>query len=194
MRSILRYLTHPQVTVQPDVAVPHWGLSPLGAKRVRALTASGRLKGTTQIISSAENKAVETAEPIANALRIPLEIRPAMHENDRSATGFLPEAEFQQTANQFFAKPNKNIRGWERANDAQTRIVTEADTILGRQQQGDILMVGHGAVGTLLYCHYAQQPIDRAYDQSGDGGNYFAITIADRSVIHSWKPMEDLLT
>lgn len=30
-----------------------------------------------------------------------------MHENDRSATGFLPPPEFEAVANQFFANPHK---------------------------------------------------------------------------------------
>jgi hypothetical protein len=48
-----------------------------------------------------------------------------MHENDRSATGFLPPDEFETVANRLFAEPLVSIRGWERAIDAQLRIVRE---------------------------------------------------------------------
>jgi len=39
----------------------------------------------------------------------------------------------------------------------------------GRDRAGDVLFVGHGAVGTLLFCHYSGVAIDRAYDQPADG-------------------------
>ena len=48
---------------------------------------------------------------------------PGIGENDRSATGFLPREEFWATADLFFAHPTESIRGWERAIDAQARIV-----------------------------------------------------------------------
>jgi broad specificity phosphatase PhoE len=94
----IRYLTHPQVQIEPAVPVPDWRLSRRGRERVAALAATNALAGTTHIVSSAERKAVETAEPLAAALGIVIEIRDAMHENDRSATGFLPPAEFEIVA------------------------------------------------------------------------------------------------
>src|SRR5215510_2869098 len=119
MTTLVRYLTHPQVQIDPHVPVPSWRLSGVGAARVQALITAGWLAGTTLVVSSAEQKALETAEPLAAALGIPLEIREEMHENDRSATGFLAPVEFASVANEFFAYPNQSIRGWERAVDAQ---------------------------------------------------------------------------
>src|ERR1700680_4971682 len=106
MTTLVGYLTHPQVQIDPAVPVPLWGLSDIGHARVKALVIAGWLSGTTQIISSAEHKAVETAEPLAAALGIELEIRAAMHENNRSATGFLPAREYESLANEFFAHPD----------------------------------------------------------------------------------------
>src|SRR5262249_4015399 len=132
MTTLVRYLTHPQVQIDPHVPVPSWRLSGVGAARVQALITAGWLAGTTLVVSSAEQKALETAEPLAAALGIPLEIREEMHENDRSATGFLAPVEFASVANEFFAYPNQSIRGWERAVDAQARIVREAESVLSR--------------------------------------------------------------
>jgi broad specificity phosphatase PhoE len=189
----VRYLTHPEVQIDPDVPVISWGLSPVGQARVQALVNSGWLAGTTQIISSDEIKAIETAEPIAAALNVKLEIREAMHENERSATGYLPPAEFESVADAFFANPALSIRGWERAIDAQARIVKEAEAVLGRNQDGDVLFVGHGAVGTLLFCHYSKLRIDRSHDQAGGGGNYFSLLREGRRVLHPWRRIEEAL-
>jgi broad specificity phosphatase PhoE len=191
MTALVRYLTHPQVQIDPAVPVPSWGLSEIGRARVQALVATGWLRGTTQIISSAEQKALETAEPIAAALDVRLEVRDQMHENDRSATGYLPPDEFEGVANEFFAQPDKSIRGWERAKEAQARILREAEVVLERSQEGHVLFVGHGAVGTLLFCHYANAAINRYLDQPPGGGHYFTLIKATRRVLHPWRRMED---
>ena len=190
MVSCVRYLTHPQVEIDATVAVPAWSLSTLGRHRVNALAAAGWLSGTSQIIASAERKAVETAEILAAVLGLSVEVREAMHENDRSATGFLPPAEFEVVADAFFANPTTSVRGWERAVDAQARIVREMETILERSAHGDLLVVGHGAVGTLLLCHYGNFPVSRAHDQPAGGGNYFTVRKRDRHLLHRWRPME----
>jgi broad specificity phosphatase PhoE len=190
--SIVRYLTHPQVQIDPDVPVPQWGLSPVGRARTEAVAHAGWLARTTQVISSGERKAIETAEIIAGQLGIMIDIREAMHENDRSATGFLKPAEFEAVADQFFAQPHLSVRGWERAVDAQARIVREAEAVLARKRPGDVLFVGHGAVGTLLFCHIAGHPIDRAYDQPAGGGHVFAFTRDGRKIVHGWRKMEEI--
>jgi len=191
MTTFVRYLTHPQVLIDPAVAVPSWSLSAVGRARVQGLVAAGWLEGTTQVVSSAEQKAVETAEPLAAAMGVLLEIREGMHENDRSATGFLPPGEFECVINQFFAYPYQSIRGWEPAADAQARIVRETEAVLSRQHQGDVLFVGHGGVGTLLFCHYSKAVINRVHDQPSGGGHYFTMIKEDRRVVHAWRRMED---
>lgn len=188
---VARYLSHPQVHMDPAVPVAEWGLSALGRRRVETLRDAGWLAGTTQIVSSAERKAVETAEPIAEALGIAVEIRMAMHENDRSATGYLSPDVFEQVADRFFAEPHRSIRGWERAIDAQNRIVCEVETVLDRDRPGDVLFVGHGGVGTLLICQLAGYPIARSRDQASGGGNYFSFHGAHRRLLHPWRPMEE---
>ncbi|MDH2346454.1 phosphoglycerate mutase family protein [Bradyrhizobium sp. SSUT77] len=189
---IVRYLTHPQVQIDPAVPVPLWGLSPIGRTRTEALANASWLASTSQIVTSGERKAIETAEIIAGKLGIMIEIREAMHENDRSATGFLKPAEFEEVADQFFAQPHLSVRGWERAVDAQARIVREAEAVLARNRLGDTLFVGHGAVGTLLLCHCSGQPIDRVLDQPAGGGHVFAFARDGRRVLHAWRRMEDL--
>jgi hypothetical protein len=114
-----------------------------------------------------------------------------MHENDRSATGFLPPAEFEHVANAFFAQPEASIRGWERAIDAQTRIRREVDIVLARALEGDVLFVGHGGVGNAPVVQpdaWRNQPCPRSGWRSG---NYFTFTRAHRSVVHCWRRMEN---
>lgn len=190
--AIVRYLSHPQVRIDPEVPVPDWGLSPLGLGRAQAFARAPALRDTRRIVASGERKAVETAECLAAVIGGVVEIREAMHENDRSATGYLPPAEFEAMADAFFAAPERSVRGWERAADAQARIVREVEAVLVRPAQGDILFVGHGGVGTLLLCHLLREPIARGRDQPGGGGNLFAFDATTRIVHHAWRSMEEV--
>lgn len=197
MTRLVRYLSHPQVFIDPDCPVPQWGLNDVGRARVQALVGAKTLADTTAIFSSDEVKSLQTAEPLAAALGLAVQIRPDMHENDRSSTGFLAPDVFEETANRFFANPDTSVHGWERAIDAQHRITTAFRNCLGDTTTGDILIVGHGGVGTLLYCALASVPISRAHDQgAGGGGNFFSVAI-DRKApdrpAHGWRPMEALI-
>ena len=143
-----------------------------------------------RVVSSAERKAIETAEILAGQLGLTVEVREGMHENDRSATGFLPPPEFEAVADRFFASPHKSIRGWERAIDAQQRIVSEVEAVLDAAVGGDIAFVGHGGVGTLLLLSLSNREISREADQPAGGGNYFAYDINARRVTHGWQPID----
>lgn len=43
MTNVIRYLTHPQVSIDPSIPVPCWGLSEVGKARTEALTVAGGL-------------------------------------------------------------------------------------------------------------------------------------------------------
>ncbi|TXH81241.1 MAG: histidine phosphatase family protein [Rhizobium sp.] len=186
------YITHPQVRIDPDVPVPEWGLSDVGAARTRMAATRPWAQRLGRIVSSGERKAIETAEILAAASGAPIEIIEATHENDRSATGFLTPPEFEKAADWFFANPHESFRGWERAIDAQARIVSNVEAVLSlHDPKAPIAFVGHGGVGTLLKCHLEGRPIARQGDQPPGGGNLFCFDLAKRAVSCDWTPMED---
>lgn len=190
--TILHYLTHPQVAIDPAVPVPDWGLSDRGRARVDRLAASDWVLGIGRIVSSAERKALVTAHPIAARLGLPVIVAPASHENDRSATGFLPPPEFETVADRFFAEPETSIRGWERAVDAQARVADAITEALAGIDAGRVLVVGHGGVGTLLWCRLRGLPIDRCHDQPAGGGNVWTLRWPDGEPEHGWRSMDEL--
>lgn len=186
------YLTHPQIRIDPDVPVPRWGLSDVGRERTVLTATRPWVRQLGRIVSSGEVKAIETAEILAEAAGIMPEQVEAMHENDRSATGFLPPPEFEKAADWFFAHPQESYHGWERAIDAQSRIVGAVEAILKDHDPTiPIAFIGHGGVGTLLKCHLSGQAIARSADQPPGGGNLFGFSLADRSISCDWTAMED---
>ena len=183
----LYLITHPNVVISRDVPVPRWPLSELGKQRMRAGLAQPWIRDLTSIYCSTEQKAIDGAEILAGHLGIGFEKIEDLGENDRSATGFLPPDEFERVADQFFGSPEISVRGWERAIDAQSRIVRAVEKIAKTDKtSGAVAVVSHGAVGTLLYCHLVGEPIDRRRDQPPNGGgNFYSFTLSPRAV-HSW--------
>lgn len=191
------YLTHPQVRMDAAVPVPLWGLSAEGRERAERFVARRIIPAGTFVFSSRETKALELAELVAAEAGTPVLADHLMGENDRSATGFLPPALFEETADRFFAEPEKSADGWERAIDAQTRIVETVRTALRSVPPGvPVIFCGHGAVGTLLKCHLGQRAISRSEDQSRHanrgGGNGFLFDPMSGALKTEWMEMEAL--
>ncbi|MGA7904462.1 MAG: histidine phosphatase family protein [Terrimicrobiaceae bacterium] len=147
----------------------------------------------TSIYSSTEQKAVDCANILAEHLSLPFVQIRELGENDRSSTGFLPPGEFELMANEFFANPKLSIRSWERAIDAQQRVVSAVKQLLENDHlPGLAAIVSHGAVGTLLYCALTGREIDRKWDQPPNGGgNYFGFSLDPRDVYSWWRPIDE---
>jgi broad specificity phosphatase PhoE len=189
---VVHFITHPEVVIDPAVPVRDWPLSPTGLQRARALLQRPWLRTVRSVFSSAERKATDLAQMLADHLGISPVIIDALGENDRSATGYLPKAEFESVADTFFARPLETVRGWERAIDAQHRIVTAVDHALSvAPAHGDVAIVSHGGVGALLLCHLKGSAISRADDQPGEGGgNVYTFDAATRTLLSGWRKIE----
>ena len=186
------FVTHPEIVVDPAVPVPEWRLSPRGLARMRAMLAQPWVGGIGAVFASAERKAREAAGILAAHRGLEVRVIAALGENDRSATGYLAKDEFERVADEFFARPAESVRGWERALDAQARVVGAIERVLAAPPAaGDAAVVAHGAVGALLLCHLDGRAIGRDADQPATGGgNYFAFDAASRRLLHGWRPID----
>jgi broad specificity phosphatase PhoE len=182
-RAIL-FITHADVTIDSAVPIQDWPLSPRGRARHERFAQNEALKNLTAIYTSPERKARDAAALLPPA---PITILEALKENDRSATGYLPQAEFEKTADDFFANPDTSIRGWERAIDAQSRIIKAINHITSTDPtEGDIAISAHGGVGALLLAHLKKSPISRRHDQPPNkGGNFFRFQ--GETLLHGWQ-------
>lgn len=183
------FITHAEVVIDPAVPVPDWPLSAEGRRRHKAFNRTGPIGGLTAIHCSRERKAIDAAAILSAATGLPVTQVRDLHENDRSATGYLPKAAFEATADAFFAHPTHSIRGWERAVDAQARIVGCVRGIVAAEPSGgDLAIVAHGGVGALLLADLSGAAISRRFDQPGQGGgNWFAFDPAAWVVTQGWR-------
>jgi broad specificity phosphatase PhoE len=158
---------------------------------MQAMAASPWASGVRHIFCSTERKARDAAQLLAEGLGLHgHSVVDGLGENDRSATGYLPQPEFEATVDAFFAQPQTSVRGWEPAADAQARIVHAVEQVISQaSDDGDVAIIGHGGTGTLLYCHLAGLPISRRHEQpTTKGGNWFAFDRLRRKLLHmGWR-------
>ena len=187
------FITHPNVVISRDVPVPRWPLSETGRARMVKGLQQPWVRDLAAVYCSTEQKAIDGARILADHLSLSFTEVAALGENDRASTGFLPPPEFERMADAFFARPEVSVRGWERALDAQARVVQAVGEIASSESAAhSVAIVSHGAVGTLLYCHLAGMPIDRRWDQPPNGGgNYFRFTLEPRAVDSWWQMLDD---
>jgi broad specificity phosphatase PhoE len=190
--SSLLFITHPEVVIDPAVPVPEWPLSARGRERMQLFARGKAVASLRTVVSSAERKAIDGAEILGSALGLSPLVDAELGENDRSSTGYIAPPEFWQVVDAFFARPTESIRGWERAVDAQDRILRAVTRIAHGDWPGDIGIVAHGGVGTLLLAHLTKVPNARACAQPhGGGGCYFAIDRQSLTLKHGWRVLED---
>jgi broad specificity phosphatase PhoE len=186
----LLFITHPDVVVDPETPVPCWRLSDTGVARMQAFVASPVVDSVAEVWSSTETKAIVAAGLLAARFGLPIRLHSGLCENDRSATGYLPPDVFETVADAFFEQPFASAHGWETAVAAQARINKAVSEILaGRDKAGgDVAVVAHGAVGTLLLCRLLGEPIARKRDQPFQG-HYWRFEPARRRIMHGWRPI-----
>ncbi len=190
--SLVFFITHPDVVIDPDVPVPDWPLSAIGRARMELLAAAPFVGSLRALATSAERKALDGAEILARASGLSIDVEESLGENDRSATGYLPATEFTRLADEFFAQPDDSVQGWETARAAQARVHAAVDEVLARSPPGDVAVVSHGGVGTLLLCALAGTPISRRHDQPGTaGGCLFSFERDSRRVVRRWQTFEE---
>ena len=189
---LVYFITHPDVVIDPEVPVPKWPLSHRGRGRMKKLLIQPWMDSISAVYCSTEQKAIDGAEILAGHLSIGYRMVEELGEIDRSATGYLPKQEHAATAEKFFAHPERSVRGWERACDAQQRIGEAIEGVIeGDKGKGNMAIVSHGGVGTLYLCHLKGCAISWEERQPGEsGGNYYCFEAQSKALVHGWRPTD----
>jgi broad specificity phosphatase PhoE len=188
--TLLVYVSHPQVVIDPAVPVPEWRLTREGHSRVEAVAGQPWVTRLQAIATSPERKARETAELLGRVSCAPVSVLDTSGEIDRSSTGYVPHVEHERLADLLFARPGQSASGWERAVDARARIMQAAKALLdANSDKAAIAMVGHGGIGTLLARGLSGDGYDRAHDQPM-GGCAFAFDSKTETILFHWTPLE----
>lgn len=169
----LIYVTHPATHIDQLIPVAEWHVSEEGRRQLMRLVKNPLWEKVDTIYSSTEPKALRTAEEIV--ARIPHLKFPIMFGNedlgeiDRSSTGFLTKEEHEKAIEEFYIHPDSSYRGWETANSAIARTMRVVSHIMDDNVGKTVVIIGHGAVGTLLVCSLKKIPPNIEEDPKRQG-------------------------
>ncbi|MCI0475750.1 MAG: phosphoglycerate mutase family protein [Anaerolineales bacterium] len=158
--SKLLLIKHAMPELDPTVPAPEWHLGERGRARCESLANKLTAYALNVIVSSVEPKAIETAQIVATRLSKPHEIAEGLHEHDRRNVPFMPLAELEARAAEFFAKPDELVLGSETGNQAHARFANAIDRVIEKHPQKNIAIVSHGSVISLFIARNNEMPFD----------------------------------
>lgn len=192
MASLI-FITHPEVVIDPNQPITEWPLNAIGRSRMERFVRLLADRDVSAVYSSTEQKAMDGAAIVAESLDLSYETDGDLGENDRTSTGFIAPPEFWDVVREFFGRPHESIRGWERAIDAQARIVNTVSRILREDETSDdIVIISHGAVGCLLTAHLQKVEIGQESRPQHPGGGCFIVIDRDSfTLTQDWRAIEE---
>lgn len=150
MARTLILVKHSLPVLEPDVPSREWRLGDVGRARCLPLAEQLAAYRPAFIGASAEPKATETARIVADLLSIPVSVWVGIHENDRTALGWLGRDELEVRIARFFAEPDTLVMGNETANQTHARFSAAVQEVCDEHPADTIVIVAHGTVITLF--------------------------------------------
>ncbi len=147
----------PQMVV--GVPASQWRLSDEGRRRCEALAERLAAYDLAMIVASTEPKAIETGQIVAEALNLPFETAPGLHEHERGVVQTLgSREEFQTQVARLFERPSELVLGHETADQAHARFAQATTHVVEEHPSGNpsspsgrsLALVSHGTVMTLF--------------------------------------------
>ena len=138
------------------VSAHHWSLTEEGRARCAALAQRIQPYQPAVILSSEEPKAVQTAQAVAEILKLPTELETGLHEQLRETEPYRTQAEFEARIRKLLENLSQLVFGEETGDAACQRFQVAIDVILSRHPNQNVAAVTHGTVMTLFLARVAQ--------------------------------------
>lgn len=124
-----------------------WTLSPEGKRRASMLAVAVAAIKPVSVHSSAEEKAMQTAEFITDITGLTLSMDPGFNEHDRSQEPFIgSNEEFKARIAESLRKPDELIYGSETISAAVDRFTAALSDAEKYSKPGNMVVVSHGTV------------------------------------------------
>jgi broad specificity phosphatase PhoE len=140
----LYLVRHAAVAVHPERPAAEWHLSPDGRAAADALAGEDCWAPLARLYSSAEPKAIATAQRIAARNALPIGVEPGLGEVGGRA---WVEGDYRDVARRYLR--GEPLEGWEPRDSATSRFRACVETIVSRHGAADVGAVSHGLVLTL---------------------------------------------
>lgn len=143
---MLYLVRHAMVVVREAVPSAQWHLSPEGRAAAQALAAEECWASLSRVYSSAEPKAIATAQRICAQNALPLTVEHAFGEVARPWAGGGAE-EYRDLARSYLS--GTSVEGWEPQSEATARVRSAVGDTVVKADGSDIAVVAHGLILSL---------------------------------------------
>ncbi len=184
--NILIFLRHAETKINNHVIVSKWTLTEKGKEEARLLLKSAIFDDTELIITSNEEKAFETAIPLAVRLNKPIIREKKLNEIVRdNGYFFAAKEEYNRNIKFYMEIRNKSFNKWETANHALRRFSKKVRDIEKIYTNKKILMVSHGVV---IYLYFAKilDCLDVVFER------WSSNSFCDYGIIQNGKVLKDI--
>jgi len=144
--------------------VSKWVLSASGEKQAKQRAAEGVFDDVDIIISSNEEKAYQTAKPIADKLGKAINRLSELNELNRDNCPFMEQKDYEKSIKFCLEHPSESINNWETADHALERFAKKIEELHREHNNQKILIVGHGFTINLYFAKLLGV-LDRVYER-----------------------------
>lgn len=164
MNNTFYFLRHGRTKVDRNVPISKWVLSETGEVQAKQLVQEDVFKDVDLIFSSTEEKAYQTALPIAQSLGKEVIRLEEIVELNRDNGVFLQVEEYEKTIKQCLENSDESFNNWETATHALERFERKIEELDNQYQNKKILVVGHGFTINLYFAKLLGV-LDRVYER-----------------------------
>ncbi len=144
MNNTFYFLRHGKTKVDKELPISQWVLSDVGEEQARQRAQEGTFDEIDVIFSSTEEKAYQTAKPIADKLQKEIIQLEEISELNRNRGGFMEAEEYEKAVEYCLLNPEKSVNSWETAESALRRFSQKIEELDSMYENKKILVVGHG--------------------------------------------------
>ncbi|OGD78435.1 hypothetical protein A2615_03120 [Candidatus Curtissbacteria bacterium RIFOXYD1_FULL_41_36] len=151
MNNTFYFLRHGQTKRDSGVPISKWTLSDKGEEQAKKLAQEGVFDDVDIIVSSTEEKAYRTAQPIADKLGLDIVQAEEISELNRDKGGFMEPYKYEESVKACLENLDNSVDSWETAAHALNRFSAKIDELDRNYEAKKILVVGHGFTINLYF-------------------------------------------
>lgn len=140
---------HSLPEIIPSLPAHRWRLSDVGRMRCQPLAEKIAAYTPDFFVSSAEPKAVETAQAVTQHLHRTFAVVEGLHEHERHHTAWELQEQFETRVAEFFWRPQELVFGNETAAQAEARFSKALSGAMAEHPRKTWVVFAHGTVITL---------------------------------------------
>jgi broad specificity phosphatase PhoE len=185
MNNTFYFLRHGATQRDSNFPISQWLLSEKGQEQARKLAQQDIFDNIEIIYSSTEEKAYQTAKPIADKLKKGIKQIREISELNRDNGGFIKLDEYQQNIKECLTNLDKAVSNWESGAHALERFSNKIEELDQQYENEKILVVGHGFTINLYFAKLLHV-LDHVYERFNTN------SYGDWGIVEKGKVLKDI--